>query len=279
MSDLFQLTGKNVIITGAAGSIGTQIAILFAKAGANLLLSDVSTAALERLLQNVELHGPHPGRIEIKICDVSSEEDVAALVQHLDHHGGVDVMLNNAGVFPRDDGDALEVTQNAWDLTYQVNVKGTWHGCKHAVLSMRKHKKTRGSVINTSSIVGLIGSATAQLAYTTSKGAIIAMTRELAIVHAREGIRFNALCPGPLNTPLMQDYLGTNAERRARREIHLPQGRFGEPIEQASVALFLASDASSLVNAQELVVDGGLTKAYVTPEGPAHHSIQNFPVT
>ncbi|KAK2731540.1 short-chain dehydrogenase reductase family [Colletotrichum kahawae] len=276
MSELFQLTGKNVIITGAAGSIGTQIAILFAKSGANLLLSDVSNKALEDLRQNVELHGPHPGRVDYKTCDVSNEDDVAALVQYLDQYGGVDVMLNNAGVFPHEDGDALEVTQKAWDLTYQVNVKGTWHGCKHAVLSMRKHGKARGSVINTSSVVGLIGSATAQLAYTTSKGAIIAMTRELAIVHAREGIRFNTLCPGPLNTPLMQDYLGTNVERRARREVHLPQGRFGEPIEQASAALFLASDASSFVNAQELVVDGGLMKAYVTPEGPAHESIKNF---
>ncbi|OHW97894.1 short-chain dehydrogenase [Colletotrichum incanum] len=242
MSELFQLTGKNVIITGAAGSIGTQIAILFAKAGANLLLSDVSAKALEGLRQNMELHGPHPGRIDCKICDVSNEEDVAALVRHLNQYGGVDVMLNNAGVFPHEDGDVVEVTQKAWDLTYQVNVMGTWHGCKYAVL------------------IGLIGSATAQLAYTTSKGAIIAMTRELAIVHAREGIRFNALCPGPLNTPLMQDYLGKDVERRARREIHLPQGRFGEPIEQASAALFLASDASSFVNAQELVVDGGLTK-------------------
>ncbi|KAK2006391.1 short chain dehydrogenase reductase [Colletotrichum eremochloae] len=278
MSEVFHLTGKNVILTGAAGSIGTQIAILFAQAGANLLLSDVSIKALETLRQNVELHGPHSGRIECKACDVSIEEDVEALVQHLDQYGGVDVMLNNAGVFPHEDGDAVEVTQKAWDLTYQVNIKGTWHGCKHAVLSMRKHGKTRGSVINTSSIVGLIGSATAQLAYTTSKGAIIAMTRELAIVHAREGFRFNALCPGPLNTPLMQDYLGTNVERRARREIHLPQGRFGEPIEQATAALFLASDASSFVNAQELVVDGGLTKAYVTPEGPAHQGIQNFSV-
>ncbi|KDN64428.1 putative cyclopentanol dehydrogenase [Colletotrichum sublineola] len=242
MSEVFHLTGKNVILTGAAGSVGTQIAILFAKAGANLLLSDVSIKALETLRQNVELHGPHSGRIECKACDVSIEADVEALVQHLDQYGGVDVMLNNAGVFPHEDGDAVEVTQKAWDLTYQVNIKGTWYGCKHAVL------------------IGLIGSATAQLAYTTSKGAIIAMTRELAIVHAREGFRFNALCPGPLNTPLMQDYLGTNVERRARREIHLPQGRFGEPIEQANAALFLASDASSFFNAQELVVDGGLTK-------------------
>ncbi|WYZ36337.1 hypothetical protein EsH8_XII_000087 [Colletotrichum jinshuiense] len=224
------------------------------------------------------MHGPQQGMVLYKICDVAREDEVESLVKRFDEHGGVDVMFNNAGVFPSSDGDAVEVSQEAWDLTYNVNIKGTWHGCKHAVLSMRRHGKTKGSVINTSSIVGLIGSATAQLAYTTSKGAIIAMTRELAIVHAREGIRFNALCPGPLNTPLMQDYLGAESARRARREVHLPQGRFGEPIEQAAVALFLASDASSFVNAQELVVDGGLTKAYVTPEGPAHAAIPNFPV-
>ncbi|OLN87998.1 2-(S)-hydroxypropyl-CoM dehydrogenase [Colletotrichum chlorophyti] len=146
------------------------------------------------------------------------------------------------------------------DLTYDLNVKGTWHWCKHAVLSMRRHGKTKGSVINLSSVVGLVGSATAQLACTRSKGAIIAMTRELAIVRAREGFRFTALCSGPLGTPHMQDYLGPDVKRRARREIHLPQGRFGKPIEQAAAALFLASDASSFVNAQQFVVDGGLSK-------------------
>ncbi|TDZ20881.1 2,5-dichloro-2,5-cyclohexadiene-1,4-diol dehydrogenase [Colletotrichum orbiculare MAFF 240422] len=278
MSDLFKLTGKNVIVTGAAGSIGTQIAILFAQTGANLLLSDISETALDRLRSALGLHEPFPGRIMYATCDVAREEDVMSLVQILDQYGGVDVMVNNAGVFPHEDGDAVAVAQEAWDLTYNVNVKGTWHGCKHAVLSMRRNGKSKGSVINTSSVAGLTGSATAQLAYTSSKGAIIAMTRELGIVHARDGIRFNALCPGPLNTPLMQDYLGTDVDRRSRREIHLPQGRFGEPIEQAAAALFLASDASSFYNAQELVVDGGLTKAYVTPEGPAHRGMDNFAV-
>ncbi|KAH7051099.1 oxidoreductase ucpA [Macrophomina phaseolina] len=277
MSDLFRLDGKNVVITGAGGSIGTQMSILFAKAGSNLVLSDVSAPALEALQRDMVINGPYSGRLLYQKCDVTREDDVASLVQLFDKWGGVDVTLNNAGILHAEDGDAIGATQHAWEATFDVNVKGTWFGCKHAVLSMKNHGRARGSIINMASIAGLMGSATAQLAYTASKGAIIVLTRELAIVHARDGIRFNALCPGPLNTPMMQDYLGTIVDRRLRREIHLPQGRFGEPIEVAYAAMFLASDASSFVNAQELVVDGGLTKAYVTPEGPsAHSTIPNF---
>lgn len=177
-------------------------------------------------------------------------------------------MVNNAGVFPTDlDGDAVTSKLEAWELTHKINILGTLLGSRHAVLSLRRHNKSRGSVINLGSVAGLIGSATAQLAYTASKGAVIAMTRELGIVHAREGFRFNSLCPGPLNSPMLQDFLdgedivGTSkADRRERREVHLPQGRWGEPAEVAAAALFLAADASSFVNSTELVVDGGLTK-------------------
>lgn len=165
--------------------------------------------------------------------------------------------------------DAVNTPEDIWDLTFRINVKGVWFGCKHAILSLRKHKKSRGSIINMASIVALMGAATPQLAYTTSKGAVLAMTRELAIVHARENFRFNALCPAPLNTPLLQDWLGDDKEKRARREVHFPMGRFGEAIEQAQAVLFLASDESSFVNGTDFVVDGGLTKAYVTPLGPA----------
>lgn len=161
-------------------------------------------------------------------------------------------------------------------MTQAINVKGVWFGSKHAVLALRKHKKTRGSIINTASVVALVGSATPQLAYTASKGAVLAMTRELAIVHARENFRFNALCPAPLNTPLLQDWLGDDKEKRHRREVHFPSGRFGEAIEQAQAVLFLASDESSFVNGSDFVVDGGMTKAYVTPEGPAPQAPQNF---
>jgi NAD(P)-dependent dehydrogenase (short-subunit alcohol dehydrogenase family) len=190
------------------------------------------------------------------------------MVEYVDSWGGVDIMFNNAGIMHADDADAVDTPEKIWDLTQAINVKGVWFGCKHAIISLRKHGKTRASIINTASVVALVGSATPQLAYTASKGAVLALTRELAIVHAREGYRFNALCPAPLNTPLLQDWLGEDMPKRHRREIHFPSGRFGEAIEQAQAVLFLASDESSFVNGQDFVVDGGMTKAYVTPEGP-----------
>jgi len=159
-------------------------------------------------------------------------------------------MFNNAGIMHADDADAIDTPEKIWDLTQAINVKGVWFGCKHAILGLRKHNKTRGSIINTASVVALVGSATPQLAYTASKGAVLALTRELAIVHAREGFRFNALCPAPLNTPLLQDWLGDDQPKRARREIHFPSGRFGEAVEQAQAVLFLASDEASFVNGQ-----------------------------
>lgn len=157
-------------------------------------------------------------------------------------------MFNNAGIMHADDADAVATPEPIWDLTHNINVKGVWFGCKHAVLSLRRHSKTKASIINTASVVALVGSATPQLAYTASKGAVLAMTRELAIVHAREGYRFNSLCPAPLNTPLLQDWLGDDKEKRLRREIHFPAGRFGEAVEQAKAVVFLASDESSFVN-------------------------------
>ncbi len=187
---------------------------------------------------------------KLQVCDVSKEADVQALVEHVDSWGGVDIMFNNAGIMHADDADAIDTPEKIWDLTQAINVKGVWFGCKHAVLSLRKFKKTKGSIINTASVVALVGSATPQLAYTASKGAVLALTRELAIVHAREGLRFNALCPAPLNTPLLQDWLGDDIPKRQRREIHFPSGRFGEAIEQANAVLFLASDESSFINGQ-----------------------------
>ena len=203
-----------------------------------------------------------------QLCDVSKEAQVQALVESVDSWGGVDVMFNNAGIMHALDADAVDTPESIWDLTQAINVKGVWYGCKHAVLSLRRHGKARASIVNTASVVGLVGSATPQLAYTASKGAVLALTRELAITHAREGFRFNSLCPAPLNTPLLQDWLGDDAAKRARREVHFPTGRFGEAVEQARAVVFLASDESSFVNGQDFVVDGGMTKAYVTPEGP-----------
>ncbi|KAI1272672.1 hypothetical protein F5Y07DRAFT_287036 [Xylaria sp. FL0933] len=262
-----RLAGKNAIITGAAGGIGLETSILFAKEGANVLMADISGPALEKAKAKLLQLVPKAPRVETIICDVSKEPQVQAIVESLDSWGGLDVIFNNAGIMHARDDDAVSTPEEIWDLTMSINVKGVWYGCKHAVQSLRRHNKPKGSIINTASVVALVGSATPQLAYTASKGAVLALTRELAIVHAREGYRFNSLCPAPLNTPLLQDFLGDDVPKRMRREVHFPTGRFGEAIEQAQAVLFLASDEASFVNGHDMVVDGGMTKAYVTPEG------------
>jgi NAD(P)-dependent dehydrogenase (short-subunit alcohol dehydrogenase family) len=270
--------------------------------GASVLMTDINESTLATALTKVNTIVPassRTGRVETKAVDVSSESQIEAAIAHLDSWGGLDVIFNNAGIMHPKDGDAEECPEDIWDRTMNINVKGVWFGSKHAVRSFRKHGKKRASVINTASMVALVGAATPQLAYTASKGAVLAMTRELAIVHAREGFRFNSLCPAPLkyvvllfplswwcigddgtdgfhSTPLLQDWLGDDKEKRFRREVHFPSGRFGEAIEQAHAVVFLASDESSFVNATDFVVDGGLTKAYVTPEGPATEAPKNL---
>ncbi|KAF2163487.1 hypothetical protein M409DRAFT_26099 [Zasmidium cellare ATCC 36951] len=272
-----RLQGKNAIITGAGGGIGLQTAILMLREGASVLMTDVKASALEKAFETAKTHAPdRTGKVDRRVLDVTKESDVEEAVHALDAWGGIDVIFNNAGIMHPKDGDAEEVDDAVWDLTQNINVKGVWYGPKHAVRSLRKHKKTRGRIINTASMVALVGAATPQLAYTASKGAVLALTRELAIVHAREGFRFNSLCPAPLNTPMLQDFLGDDQAKRFRREVHFPTGRFGEAIEQAQAVIFLASDESSFVNATDFVVDGGLTKAYVTPEGPSTQPPQNI---
>lgn len=179
--------------------IGLETAILFLREGASVLMADVNADALEKaLLRAKEVVPDHCGRAEARSVDVSNEEQVADAVTHLDSWGGLDIMFNNAGIQHLQDGDSDQCSNAIWDLTMNINVKGVWYGSKHAVRSLRKHQKTTGSIINTASMVALVGAVTPQLAYTASKGAVLALTRELAIVHAREGFRFNALCPGPL---------------------------------------------------------------------------------
>ncbi|KAK7915010.1 Levodione reductase [Apiospora marii] len=268
MSSAGRLAGKNALITGAAGGIGLETCILFAKEGASVLMADISEPALAKAKAKVTQLVPNAPRVETVICDVSKESSVQAAIESLDAWGGLDVIFNNAGIMHAKDDDAIGTPEAIWDLTMNINVKGVWFGCKHAVQALRRNKKTKGSVINTASVVALAGAATPQLAYTASKGAVLALTRELAMVHAREGFRFNSLCPAPLNTPLLQDWLGDDQAKRLRREIHFPTGRFGEAIEQAHAVVFLASDEASFVNGHDMVVDGGMTKAYVTPEGP-----------
>ena len=172
--------------------------MLFLQEGASVLMADISEQALEKSVAKIATLLPEHPRLETMRCDVSKEADVSAMIERLESWGGVEVLFNNAGIMHADDADAVNTPEKIWDLTQNINVKGVWFGCKHAVLSMKRNRKPRGSIVNTASVVGLVGSATPQLAYTASKGAVLAMTRELAIVHARDGIRFNSLCPAPV---------------------------------------------------------------------------------
>ena len=249
-----------------------ETAIQFGIEGANVILSDINEENLIKAVKIVKENAAEGVKIEYKIADVSKEDQVKALVDAAEPWGGVDIMFNNAGIMhPKDDG-VLNTPEDIWDLTQAINVKGVYFGSKHAIASILNNKKAGGSIINTGSFVALMGAATPQIAYTTSKGAVLAMSRELAICYAKNNIRVNSLCPGPLNTPLLQAFLDTE-EKSLRRTVHLPSGRFGEAIEQAKAVVFLASDESSYVTGQDFLVDGGLTKSYVTslgapPKGP-----------
>ena len=195
---------------------------------------------------------------------MSKDADAAAMVAKAEEEfGALHVAFNNAGIMLGADGDAESTDEDVWDATMAVNLKGVFLGCKHQIPAMRR--AGGGSIINTASFVALMGAATPQIAYTASKGGVLAMTRELAVIHAREGIRVNALCPGPLRTELLMKFLDTD-EKKQRRLVHIPMGRFGEAKEMAEAALWLASDESSFTTGTEFVVDGGITAAYVTPE-------------
>ncbi|CAG8623329.1 3303_t:CDS:2 [Acaulospora morrowiae] len=266
-----RLDGKVAIITGAGSGIGFESAILFAREGAIVVAADIDFQAAEAVVERIKEKYPLHVRKHTLACkvDVSIEEEVKKLVgDTLKEFGKLDIMFNNAGIMLPEDGDALSTDEAVWDATLNTNLKGVWFGCKYAIEAFRRKPNNAGGVIiNTASFVGLMGSATPQLAYTASKGAVIAMSRELAVTHARENIRINTLCPGPIRTPLLMNYLDTE-EKKNRRLVHLPIGRFGEPVEQAQAALFLASDDASYITGTEFKVDGGLTAAYVTPEGP-----------
>ncbi len=256
-----RLLNKVALITGGGGGIGRATALLFAQEGAQVVVVDVNDAAGEETVAQVTRHG---GEALYVHADVSQAAACAAMIQAAEtRFGKLNILFNNAGIMhPRDD-DAVGTDEEIWDLTLAINLKGVYLGCKYGIPALRR--AGGGSIINTASFVALLGAATPQLAYTASKGGVLAMTRELAVVHARENIRVNALCPGPLRTELLMSYLNTE-EKRARRLVHIPMGRFGEATEMAYAALYLASDESSYVTGAEFVVDGGITAAYVTPE-------------
>ena len=256
-----RLEGKVALITGAGGGIGRATAVRFAEEGARVVVVDTGDAANEETRSLVESAGAECVAVH---ADVSSERDAQAMVAAtVDAFGRLDVLFNNAGIMMSSDDGAIDTDEATIDTTLAVNVKGVLFGCKYGIPAMREGDG--GAVITTASFVASVGAATAQIAYTASKGAVLSLTRELAVIHAREGIRVNSLSPGPLRTELLMSFLDTE-EKRRRRLVHVPMGRFGEATEMANAALFLASDESSYMTGSNLLIDGGLTAAYVTPE-------------
>jgi NAD(P)-dependent dehydrogenase (short-subunit alcohol dehydrogenase family) len=251
-----RLDGKVAVITGAGSGIGLATARRFAKEGATVVCADLDADAGTRAAEEVGGH--------FVAVDVADEEQVRALFQRVvDEHGGLHVAFNNAGISPSDDDSILTTGIDAWERVQRVNLTSVYLCCKYAIEHMRAGGG--GSIINTASFVAVLGSATSQISYTASKGGVLAMSRELGVQFAREGIRVNALCPGPINTPLLQELFAKDPERAARRMVHIPMGRFGEADEIAAAVTFLASDDSSFITASQFMVDGGIAGAYVTP--------------
>jgi NAD(P)-dependent dehydrogenase (short-subunit alcohol dehydrogenase family) len=256
-----RLDGKVALITGGASGMGKVASQLFAREGAKVVLSDVAEEAGEAVAAAIRDGGAQAAYVH---ADVSRASDAEAMVRFtVDTFGGLTVLYNNAGVFPERDGSVTETPEEVWDLTIGINLKGVYLGCRYGIPAMIQ--SGGGSIVNVASFVALMGAATPQIAYTASKGGVLSMTREIAVEFARRGVRANSLCPGPIETPLLQELL-SDPDRRQRRLVHIPMGRFGQAEEIANAALFLASDESSYMTGTALVVDGGITAAYVTPE-------------
>jgi NAD(P)-dependent dehydrogenase (short-subunit alcohol dehydrogenase family) len=256
-----RLDGKVALITGGASGMGMVASRLFADEGASVVLTDVADEPGEAVAAGIRDQGGNAAYVH---ADVSSEADAEAMVAAaVRTFGGLHVLYNNAGVMPNEDGSVHTNTEALWDLVLGINVKGVAFGCKYGIPAMIE--SGGGSIVNVASFVAWMGAATSQTAYTASKGAVLAMTREIAVEYARRGIRCNALCPGPIDTPLLAELLSDDAKRQ-RRFVHIPMGRLGRAEELAKAALFLASDDSSFMTGASLIVDGGITAAYVTPE-------------
>ena len=245
-----RLEGKVCVITGAASGIGAESARLFAREGAHVVGVDVNPGSVGELA------------LEADVTDEAQVRDTYARV--VDELGRIDVLFNNAGINPTDDGSALETSLESWQRVQDVNLKGVFLCCKHGIPHLLE--AGGGSVVNSASFVAAMGAATSQVSYTASKGGVAALSRELGVELARRGVRVNALCPGPVNTPLLQELFASDPEKAQRRLVHVPMGRFAEPGEIAQAAVFLASDESSYVTASTFLVDGGISGAYVTPE-------------
>jgi NAD(P)-dependent dehydrogenase (short-subunit alcohol dehydrogenase family) len=251
-----RLDGKVAVITGAAGGIGREAALLFSAEGASVCVADVV---------NGEATASEAGDAFFQHVDVTDAESVRAMFDATrDRYGGIDVLYNNAGIMPADDASILETEPEAWERVHAVNTRGVFLCCKHGIPHLLD--RGGGSVINVASFVAILGAATSQIAYTASKGAVLSMTRELAVEFARRGVRVNAICPGPVETPLLMRLFEEDPAAYERRRVHIPMGRLAQPREIAQGALWLASDDASYVTGSTFVVDGGITAAYVTPD-------------
>jgi NAD(P)-dependent dehydrogenase (short-subunit alcohol dehydrogenase family) len=253
-----RLDGKVCVITGAGGGMGREAALLFSYEGAQVCAADLDLDAA------TDTAGEARDAFAQQV-DVTDEASVKAMMDAtVERYGGIDVLYNNAGISPGDDASVLDTSVDAWDRVQAVNTKGVFLCCKHGIPHLQQ--RGGGSVINVASFVAILGAATSQISYTASKGAVLSMTRELAVQFARENIRVNALCPGPVETPLLLSIFGDDPAALERRRAHWPMGRLAKPREIVNGALFLASDESSYVTGSTFLVDGGLTAAYVTPE-------------
>jgi NAD(P)-dependent dehydrogenase (short-subunit alcohol dehydrogenase family) len=251
-----RLDGKVAVVTGGCSGIGLATVKRFLEEGAKVVVGDVDDAQGKELSADLGFTYVH--------VDVTSKDEVDALFKTAkDTYGSVDIAFNNAGISPPEDDSILDTDLDTWRKVQEVNLTSVYLCCKAALPYMLEQRK--GSIINTASFVAVMGAATSQISYSASKGGVLSMSRELGVQFAREGIRVNALCPGPVNTPLLQELFAKDAERAARRLVHVPMGRFGEPEEMANAVLFLASDESSFITASTFLVDGGISGAYVTP--------------
>ena len=247
-----RLAGRVCVVTGALGGIGAATVAVFRREGATVV--------------GVDLQPDSPGDLALQV-DVTDEQQVRdALHTVREHYGRIDVLFNNAGISPGDDGSVIDTTLEAWERVQSVNLRSVFLCCKHGIPHLLENDgPLRGSVINTASFVAVMGAATSQISYTASKGGVLALSRELGVEFARRGVRVNALCPGPVDTPLLKELFAKDPEKAARRLVHVPMGRFAHADEIANGALFLASDESSFVTASTFLIDGGLSGAYTTP--------------
>ena len=260
MTRSLRLKDKVALITGAGSGIGRESSLLWASEGASIVAVDIDRTSAQHTADAVQSAG---GRAVAVQADVARAQDSERMIAAAESEfGKLNILFNNAGIMHSQDDDAVSTDEAVWDVTMNINAKGVFFGCKYGIPALRR--AGGGAIVNTASFVAVLGAATPQVAYTASKGAVLALTRELAVVHARENIRVNALCPGPLKTEMLMKFLDTD-EKTQRRLVHIPLGRFGEAKEIARAALFLVSDDASYVTGTEFLVDGGITAAYVTP--------------